>query len=101
MSVGQQIMVAAFLGSYVAVWWLAVRVLFGRRLGYFEWVPVAIAAFAIPMLLADWNAGSRFGWSDGWVLWFWFSIAAIIDIAWAVNRVFNRLRRESCKAGPR
>ena len=94
MSVGQQIMAAAFLGGYVAVWWLAIRVLFGR-LDYYEWVPVAIAAFAIPMLLADWNAGSRWGWSDGCILGVWFSIAAIIDTAWAVYRVVKRRRRGS------
>lgn len=59
----------ALLVITVVIWWFAVLGIAGNRFGLFHWVPVAIASFAVPMMIADTTfqdpqleAWLRFGW---------------------------------------
>lgn len=37
----------------VFVWWFAIRAIAGDRFGIFHWIPVAMACFGVPILVAD------------------------------------------------
>lgn len=87
---GHQLIGVTVLMCYVALWWLAIRALFGRVFGMLEWIPVVIAAFAIPMALAD-AAVMEWQCSEGPLLLGWLGVAVAIDIGWLVRR-FRRPR---------
>src|SRR4051794_15754623 len=36
---------------YLLLWWAAVRILFGRKLLGFEWIPIVVFAVALPSVL--------------------------------------------------
>lgn len=38
---------------YIGVWWLALRIVLGKRFERLEWIPLGIAAFGIPAALLD------------------------------------------------
>jgi len=48
-----QLLIALTLGANVAAWWFAIHVLGGRRFIELGWLPIAIAAFGIPVMIAD------------------------------------------------
>lgn len=87
MPVERQALALIVLGGWVAAWWLAVRGIFGRRFGLFEWVPVAFLAFGVPLLVLDLAAASAWGFTDGQLLAVWGGIAVVIDATWGVRRV--------------
>jgi hypothetical protein len=91
MSLTQQILLVLVLSAWVAAWWLAVRILFGRRFGLLEWYPIAIAAFGVPILLADDLVTSGSTLPQGWVIAAWGAVALVIDLGWAVCKVRRRL----------
>lgn len=94
MSVQNQFLAFIGLGGWFALWWLAVRIVFGSRFGPFEWVPVAICACCVPMIAADLCATLRGGPGDGWILAAWGSVALSIDGAWTVSRLIRWKRRQ-------
>lgn len=60
----------AILVTNCIVWWYAVRGIVGDRLGPFHWVPVGVACFGVPIMIADlkfrppqFSAGLIVGWS--------------------------------------
>jgi hypothetical protein len=96
MSAGQEALTLLALGGNLAVWWLAVRAVFGRRFGILEWVPIALLAFGVPLLLADVAALSRH-WSDDWLIAGWLSVALVIDMVWLLRRWVGRSLPEAGK----
>jgi hypothetical protein len=97
-SLEQQVVGLAILGTSVGAWWLAVRVIFGKRFGPWQWVPVAIVAVCIPVLLADLNWASQSGYSEAVLLAVWFSIAFVIDLTWGVAWLRRRSRKVRARA---
>jgi len=81
------------LFGWVGLWWLAVRVVFGRSLGAMEWLPVAIAAFAVPILMADMSAAHGREKEDSWMLLAWGGVAVVIDAWWLVLRARRLWKR--------
>ena len=75
--------------GYIAAWWLAVDIMGGYRLVELEWVPVAFAAFAVPMMIADSLYAT--GWNK-WALGAWFVTPLVIDAVWLIRRAL-RMRR--------
>ena len=78
----EQIPIFLTLAAWVAMWWLAVRFVFGRFLAYFEWfdwVLVAIFACFVPMMLADYHAESENRLAEQWALAAWGGLGLVID----------------------
>ena len=83
MSLTQQILLVFVLFAWVGAWWLAIRIVFGWRFGLLEWYPIAIAAFGVPILLADDLVTSGSTLPQGLVIAAWGAVALVIDLAWA------------------
>ena len=85
------------LGSWFAMWWLAVRSVFGRWFFPFEWIPVAILGFGVPLLAA--GATSTRGTNDYGkrLLLGWGGVAASIDGVWAVRRAIRWYTRRKAE----
>ena len=82
-----------FLVGWVALWWLAVRAVFGDWFGVLEWLPVGSAAFGIPMLMVDLVATTHPQVSAEWLLAAWAGVALLIDGVWVGRRVRRWLAR--------
>lgn len=77
------------LSAWVGLWWLAVRVICGQWFGPFEWVPVAVLAFGVPLMVADVTAVSPARFFLGHLLAAWGSVAVAIDAGWLVRRLYR------------
>ena len=97
MTTWRQLLGLTCLVGYVAVWWLAVRIVFRGWFGVFTWVPVAVAAFGIPMMAADLMATSHWRSAEAYLLAGWAALPLAIDSAWLIVR---RLRRRGSGVGP-
>ena len=93
MPLGQQVLIILALCGWVCLWWLAVRVVAGRRFGFAEWVPVAMLAFGVPLLVADFLATHTDLSVGEYFLCSWVGIVVVIDGTWAFRKVI-RYRRE-------
>jgi hypothetical protein len=93
MSAERQILLLMFLAGWVALWWLAVRSIFGRWFGVLEWLPVGYAAFGIPLMIADLAATTHPRVSAEWLLAAWAGVALLIDGVWVGRRVRRWLTR--------
>jgi hypothetical protein len=84
------------LFAWVAVWWLAVRVVFGR-FGVFEWVPVTVVAATIPAVIADQIAVNASVLSEWGAILCWGCVGVLIDIAWIGRRFARRSKRPQAR----
>lgn len=89
----RQVLGVIALCGWVALWWLAVRIACGRRFGTFEWVPVALLAFGVPILVADFTATTAWGLSGGQLMAAWAGVAAAIDMGWLACWLYRRHAR--------
>jgi hypothetical protein len=79
------------LAAWVGLWWLAVRTVFGQRFGPLEWIPVAVLALAVPMVVVDTVAAA--GLSAGPLLIAWGGLAVGIDAVGALSWFLRRRAR--------
>ena len=89
-------MAFALASAYIGVWWLAIRVMFERRFGLLVWVPVGMAALAVPAALAGCALGAD-PQLAAWLFAGWFAVAVAVDLTWLLSRMRRWLRRG---AGP-
>ena len=77
MPILEQVVVLLIAVPYIIAWWAALRILFGRWFQPLEWIPVAILAFGIPLLIADVFAarGEQLGY---WLAGSWAALPAPI-----------------------
>ena len=98
----EQIRIFLTIAAWVAMWWLAVRIVFGRFLAFFEgfdWVLVALFAFFVPMILADYDAVSENRFAEQWALAAWDGLGLVIDGVWCVWRIRRWVvRRRAAKS---
>ena len=76
----------------IALWWLAVYIVFGRLL-LLHWLAVVMLAVFFPMVYVD--AMFARGADRAFIVWplaGWFAIPLAIDGYWGVRRLRNRLR---------
>jgi hypothetical protein len=92
MYAGQQAVAFALASAYIGVWWLAIRVMFGRRFGLLVWVPVGMAAVAVPAALAGCASGAD-AQLPAWLFAVWFAVPVAVDLAWLLSRMRHWLRR--------
>jgi hypothetical protein len=93
MSAERQIFLLMFLVGWVAIWWLAVRAVFGRWFGVLEWLPVGFAAFGVPMMIADLEAVAHSRISANWAIAGWSGVALLIGGVWVARRIRQWLNR--------
>ena len=77
---------------YIGAWWLAMRIVFGRRFEPLEWIPLGIAAFGIPAALLDFV---RPPWLGEWLAAAWELLPAPVLIGESVchwRRTFSYRR---------
>lgn len=89
----RQALILLILACWVAVWWLAVRAIFGRRFGFFEWAAVGALAFAFPLLVSGVATVYEPGHSDELLLAAWGGTALLIDFIWGVRWIVRRRDR--------
>jgi hypothetical protein len=53
MSIWDQLLVLLLAISYLGAWWMALRIMFGRRFQPLEWIPLAIGALGAPALILE------------------------------------------------
>lgn len=102
MSVERQLLTFVVLCSWVGLWWLAVRVVFGGHFWPLEWMPVAFFAIIIPALSADLNAVHGIGPGTEQFLFWWTLVVVTIDSVWALRRAvrwFSRRPRTPAPVG--
>jgi hypothetical protein len=85
-----------FLVGNAAAWWLAIWVIFRWRLGPLTWVPVAIAAFGVPMIAADLATTCGRRGAEAGIVTAWAAIPLAND---ATRGIMRLLRRHSAGAG--
>ncbi|HEX4607510.1 MAG TPA: hypothetical protein VH092_04820 [Urbifossiella sp.] len=86
MPAAAQALALIVLGVWVAAWWLAVGVVFGRSHSPFAWLPVAFCAFGVPMLIASVNSTIPRE-SVGYAVAVWASVPLVIDAVWGTRQV--------------
>lgn len=87
MSLVDQIALVLLLVLLIGTWWLAVRICGGgARLGGLEWLPVALAVFGVPILIADVCAIQPYRPLGHALIAGWFCVAVIIDAVWLLRR---------------
>lgn len=84
MNVDSQVIGALILIGWTAMWWLAVRTVFGHRFGRLEWIPVAIAALGVPGLIAE--STFRHPQLSTALMIAWTAVVMVIDTSWLVHR---------------
>jgi hypothetical protein len=89
MSLVYQFALVSLLVLFIGIWWLAVRICGGARLGALEWLPVALAVFGVPIMIADVCAIQRDQTLCHLLIAAWFGAAVMIDAVW----LFRRWRR--------
>ena len=95
----EQIPIFLTLAAWVAMWWLAVRFVFGRFLAYFEGFDFAMVAFFVSMMLADYHAVSENRLAEQWTLAAWGGLGLVNDGAWCVWRIRRWVvRRRAAKS---
>jgi len=91
---------ALLLVVWVAAWWLAVRAVFGRLLGAFEWLVVAIVAWGVPVTLADLAATSAGQVPESVLVVAWGGVAILIDAVWLARRSTRHLPGDNPQQRP-
>lgn len=86
MSLVYQFSLVSILVLLIGIWWLAVRICGGARLGGLEWLPVALAVFAVPIMIADVCAIQPYRTLGHALIAGWFGVAVIIDAVWLLRR---------------
>jgi hypothetical protein len=98
MSPGHQLLAFAALAGWTAMWWLAVRIVFGRASVYFDAALAAVLAFAVPFMMVELNFATDRRVPDYLLLASWGIVALVTDCAWAASRLRRwTLRRRTAK----
>jgi hypothetical protein len=87
MSIWGQLVVLLLAIPYVGAWWVALRIVFGRRFQPLEWIPLAMGALGAPALILEMVHDEQLG---NWLACAWAALPIPVILGWLILRYMQR-----------